>query len=78
MVEQVRPQPKGKGGWGGGREDGSGSGAREGMRGGAPEPSSGLRTFLGPTGRSAYMRRVLTDFRAYRPVGLHEACAHGF
>ena len=47
------------------------------------EPSSGLRTFLGPTGRSAYMRRVLTDFRAYRSsawayrrVRLHEAAAY--
>jgi len=31
-----------------------------GMRGGTPDPSFGLRLFLGPTGRSAYMRRVLT------------------
>ena len=38
------------------------SGVPGGMRGGAPEPSSGLRCTLGPIGRSAYMRWVLTAF----------------
>ena len=44
-----------------------------GIRGGAPDPSSGL----GGLGRSPSTSSGLRSFRAYRPVGLHEAGAQG-